>query len=401
MPASPPPDRKTDAFEHPLKRSVKRQGTYSRDQVVVGVMGTLLAHLWLLFMLSMGFLKTEPIETEDPYSEFSIELAAPEEQEEEEQFYTETNPDVPENEPDDTNRFAARDQQAANEEAPEEIDPNERPAVESDDTIETDQVITGSLYDPVLAPPPSPEPTEEAEQDQQQAAQPPSPNQPLLQVVDASSQARKKEVPLFGSQEDEEDESGIADYDYSKLEEPATNVTDLVEGEEDEGEEEETLDESPASPASVASAMVQPTNVADDGIPSPRARPQLPRLPSVPTRNSKLGVSSVGKLAVDAKASKFGEYMERLIETVKLNWDHAVQRSSTVETKSVVKIRFMLNSDGMVTDIEILEGTTSRAIGIYMCRQAIERSVPFGPWPEGLVEMFGEEEDVTLNFHYY
>lgn len=396
MPVSTPPDRDTDTFEHPLKRSVKRRRAYSREQVVVGVLGTLLAHIWFFYMLSLGWFDTEPIKSEDRYRDFSIELADPEE-EEEEQFYTETNPDVPENEPDDTNRYAARDQQAANEEKPEELDPEDRPAVESEDTVESDQTLTGSLHEPVLAPPPSPSP-EEAEQ--QQAAQPPSPNQPLLQAVDASSTAQRKEVPLFGSQEEQEDESGIADYDYSKLEEPPTNVTDLIEGEEEEGEDEATAEKSPAAPASIASLPVQAVD-SEDGIPSPKARPQLPRLPSAPTRQSKLGVSSVGQLAVDAKASKFGEYMERLIETVKLNWDDLVQRSSSVERKSTVKIRFMLTSEGYVTDIEILEGTTARVFGTHMCRQAIERSVPFGPWPEGLVDMFGEEEDITFTFHYY
>ncbi len=403
MPASPPPDRKNRAFEHPLKRPVKRRGNYTREQVIVGLLGTLLAHIWIFYMLSLGFLQTEAPKVEDKYREFSIELEAPEEPEEpeEQQIYTQTNPDVPENEPDETNRFAARDQQAANEEKPEEIDPDNRPAVESDDTIETDQVLTGSLEEPLLAPPPSPDPSESAEENQTQPAQPPSLDQPLLIATDASSQAQRKEVPLFGSLEDQEDESGIADYDYSKLEEPATNVTDLVEGEDSDGEEEKTLDENPASPASVVRMPVEAMNAGQDGFPSPRARPQLPRLPSGPTRDSRLGVSSMGKLAVDAKASKFGEYMERLIETVKFNWDDLVQRSSTEEGKSVVKIKFMLNSAGVVTDIEILEGTTSRAIGIYMCRQAIERGVPYGEWPEGLVEMFGEEEDITFNFYYY
>ncbi|MDQ8185194.1 hypothetical protein QEH53_06355 [Pelagicoccus sp. SDUM812002] len=397
---STPPDKDTDTFVHPLKRKVKRRRTYSRDQVLVGVLGTVLAHIWLFYMLSLGLLKTQPVESEDPYREFSIELAQPEE-EEEEQVYTETNPDVAENEPDETNRFAARDQQAANEELPDEIDPENRPAVESDDNVETDQTITGSLDEPLLAPPPSPDPSEQAAQEaQQQQAQPPSPNQPLLQAVEDSSVAQRNEVPLFGSQEEREDESGIADYDYSKLEEAPTNVTDLVEGEEEDGEDEKTVEDSPAVSASVARMPVEGLE-SEDGIPSPRARPQLPRLPSAPTRNSTLGVSTVGKLSVDAKASKFGEYMERLIETVKLNWDDLVQRSSAEERQSVVKIRFMLNKEGFVTDIEILEGTTSRAIGIYMCRQAIERSVPFGPWPEGLVDLFGDEEDVTFNFHYY
>ncbi|MBD5779374.1 energy transducer TonB [Pelagicoccus sp. NFK12] len=401
MSVSPPPDRDTKTFEHPLKRAVKRRDGYSREQVVVGVIGTLLAHIWFFYMVSLGLLETQPLPpSEDPYREFSIELAEPEE-EEEEQAYTETNPDVAENEPDDTNRYAARDQQAANEERPEELDPEDRPAVESDDTVETDQTLTGSLDEPVFTPPPSADPSEEeAQEQQQQASQPPSPNQPLLQVMDPSSLAQRREVPLFGSQEEAEDESGIADYDYTKLDEAPTNVTDLIEGEEAEGEDEETRDESQALPSSIASMPIQAMEDGD-GIPSPKARPQLPRLPSAPTRQSKLGVSSVGQLAVDAKASKFGEYMERLIETVKLNWDDLVQRSSAIERKSTVKIRFMLSSDGYVTDIEILEGTTARVIGVHMCRQAIERGSPFGPWPDGLEDLFGREEDITFTFHYY
>lgn len=367
---------------------------------MAGLLGTLFAHLWLYFLLSNGFLKTEPVETVDPYREFSIELDNPDPEEEEDQSYTETNPDVPENEPDQTNRFGARSQQAANEEVPEEIDPANRPAVESADLVETDQVLTGSLSEPLPAPLPARESADEAQEEQNQEAQPPSPEQPQLVAVVSGAQAQRKEIPLFGSQEEAEDESGIADYDYAKLDEAPTNVIDLIEGEAEEGEAEETVEDSPELPGSVAIVSMEAVDPLE-GVPAPRARPQLPRLPASPRRNSNLGVSNVGNLAVDAKASKFGEYMERLIETVSLNWNDLVDRSSSVERKSVVKIRFMLTSDGFVSDIEILEGTTSRAIGIYMCRQAIERGIPYGPWPAGLVDMFGEEEDVTFTFHYY
>lgn len=402
-PKSQSPERRP-AETAPSKRR-KAGGGYSTEQWVIGVGGTVLAHLLLLLFLMLGKFTVDPLEANDPYRDFSIELEAPVEKEEEEQFYTETNPDVPENEPDETNRFGARSQQAANEEKPEELDPENRPANESDDDIETDQVLAGSLYDPVSAPPPSESPDEEQQEpveEQANPAQPPSPNQPLLAAVDAGGRALQKEIPLFGSQEEAEDESGLAEHVYDQLEEVPTNITDFIDGEEaEDGEAEQTVDESPEL---VGAPRARPTLEAiqtRDGIPAPRARPQLPRLPSGPTRDSRLGVSSVGRLAVDAKASKFGEYMERLIETVKLNWDDLVERSSADERKSVVKLKFILNQHGIVEDIEILEGTTSRAIGIYMCREAIQRGVPFGPWPEGLVDMFGTEEDITFSFHYY
>lgn len=374
----------------PMKRMVLDRRLFSRRQLAAGVVGTLFLHLWIWMLFSLGVFSLEYEETEDPYREYSIELAAPEEPEAE-QVYTQTNPDVPENEPDQTNRFAARSQQAANPEAPQELDPERRPATESEDLTDTDQFLEGSLQEPLLAPPPS------EQQEQADASQPPAPNQPMLQAVDPSQQALRKEIPIMGSQEEADpDDSGIADYDYDQLDEAPTNVLDLIEGEEEEGEEE-TREEQPQVVASANPA----TPPAESAVPSPRPRPQLPRVPSGPVRNSRLGVSAVGQLAVDAKASKFGEYMERLIETVKLNWDDLVDRSSHIETNSTVKIKFILTRDGLVSDMEILEGTTSRAIGIYMCREAIQRGVPFGPWPPGVVEMFGDEEDITFTFNYF
>ncbi|EDY81106.1 hypothetical protein VDG1235_723 [Verrucomicrobiia bacterium DG1235] len=389
-----PPERK--APEPSRKRRERKPRVYSREQWVIGIGGTILAHIWIFFLISIGLLEIKYEDLEDPYKEFSIELAGLD-AEEEEQFYTQTNPDVPENEPDETNRYGARSQQAANEEEPEELDPENRPATESDDNIETDQFLSGSLEEPVLAPPPT------ATQEPQESAQPqePAQNQPMLQAVAPSEEFQRREIPLAGELDEADlEEEGIAEHNYEPSDEAPTNILDLIEGEEEEGEEEPAAQASPELMASV-SPLNQEANPAEDGVPSPRARPQLPRLPAGPVRDSRLGVSSIGQLSVDAKASKFGEYMERLIETVKLNWDDLVQRSSSVERKSVVKIRFMLNKDGIVTDIEILEGTTAKVFGIHMCRLAIERGVPFGPWPEGLVDMFGDEEDVTFNFHYY
>lgn len=382
--------------DDPMRSIVTDRRWFSRDQLIAGAVGVVLFHVIALMLLSQNLYHLEYEEPANPYRDFSIELTDSfVEEEEPPPTYTQTNPDVAENEPDDTNRFAARDQQAANPDEVEELDAEALPAVESDDNIDTDQFLTGSLAPPELAPPPTQQEQGERKQEEQVAGI----QQPLLQAVNPSQSALKKEIPVMGSQEDADpDESGIAEYDYDRLDEAPTNVTDLIKGEAEEGEEEAEL-----SPELMASSgmPVQPMERMEDGVPSPKARPRLPRVPSSPVRNSKAGVASVGQLAVDAKASQFGEYMERLIETVKINWDDLVVKSSYVERNSVVRIRFILTKEGVVSDMEILEGTNAKAAGIYMCRQAIERGVPFGPWPAGLVELFGDDEDVTFNFHYY
>lgn len=377
--------------QDPMLSMVLERKRLSRRQTMVGIGGTVLLHLLGWLMIPDNLFVPEATEPVNKFRDFSIELAQPEE--EPEMVYTQTNPDVPENEPDETNRFAARDQQAANPDVPDELDPEERPASESEDTIETDQFLSGSLDEPVFAPPPR----ESEQQEEPVEPQEPAQQQPLLQVVEPSEAPPKQEIPIMGSQEDADpDESGIADFDYDKLEEAPTNITDFIEGAEEEGEEgrEEALEQM------AVSAPVSPAVQAVDTLPSPRPRPQLPRVPPGPTRNSRLGVTALGEVATDAKASKFGEYMERLIETVSIAWDDLATKSSHIESNRMVKIKFTLTKEGYVSDMEILDGTTARAIGIYMCREAIQKGVPFGPWPSGLVEMFGDDEDITFSFHY-
>ncbi|MDQ8203159.1 hypothetical protein [Pelagicoccus sp. SDUM812003] len=375
----------------PMRRMLlgkRREGGVS---ILVGVLGALLLHLLGWWWIPQDMFRSEPSEVKNRFRDFSIVLEDP--VEEEEFVYTQTNPDVPDNEPDETNRISARNQQAANPEEVEELDPDALPASESERNIETQQFLSGELEPELAAPPPTGE-RQEDNQEQTESSQP----APLLQLTKRSEGALKKEIPIQGTREEELGDEGI--LDFLEREETPTNVTDFLEGEAMEGEEgkndtpEELAEDSPMSapsPALVTSA---------DGVPSPRARPKLPRVPSGPVRNSTAGVAATGQLAADAKASKFGEYMERVIEAVKINWDNLANRSSHKERNSMVRVRFVIDRYGYVSDMEILEGTTSKAIGIYMCREAIERGAPYGDWPAELIELFGDDEDLTFQFFY-
>jgi len=364
--------------------SRKRKG--SKKSIWTGLAGTVFVHLLGLLVVPDAFLSVDPSEVKNPYKEYQIVLNDPEEPEE--PTYTQTNPDAPDNEPDETDRFAARNQQAAQEEAAEELDPDERPSSESDDNVETDQFLSGSFEPPEFAPPPS-ESQEESEEESEESEEMPE-VMPVPPVVPL-----KKEVPIFGELDEKDlEEDGIAETDFEKEEEDPTNVDLQIDGEEEEGEEEERFQ----SPQPMISA-VKPSEAFSLNAPSPRPRPKLPRVAPGPIRDKKPGVSKTGSIAVDAKFSEFGEYMERLIETVSTSWNTLAQEGAQMENNSKVTLSFVLNSSGEVQEINLKE-TTAKAIGIYMCRSAISQASPYAHWSEEMIMAFGTEEEITFTFYY-
>ncbi len=381
--------RRRTEREGPLLEILVDRRALTRKSLIAGLVGTLLFHLIGFFGIPTDVFTTEKSTVNDPYKEFEVELMAPEE-EEPEQVYTQTNPDAPENEPDQTNNFAARSQQAAQEELPEKIDPENRPSSESDDDIETNQFITGDLSPPEFSPPPSPQ---NPQQEEQEAVQ----ETPLL-VPQLQTLPLIKAIPIPGAQEEEDpDETGLAEVKYDETEAP-TNVNERIDGEAEEGEEKE-------QEAATTQPLVVPQNsqvVSEQSDPSPRPRPRLPKVAPGPTANRAPGVSKTGRIAVDAKFSEFGEYMERFIETVSVRWNALADDAAGKEGNSKVYLQFTLNKDGYITNLETkFPQTTAKVIGIYMCRTAVEEGAPYGPWTQEMVEVFGDDEVIKFSFHYY
>lgn len=386
---TPPPLKER---KDPMRSIVLDRGLPSRRQMAAGMGGAVIAHLLFWLLIPSDPYLTDPVDVEEAFEEFEIELA-PAEEEEPEEYYTQTNPDAPENEPDETNRYGARSQQAANPDEPEEIDPDGRPASESDLDLETDQFLTGELSPPELSPPPQPQ------QNESQPAEPVPESVPLLSVVSQETPG-EEQVPTSGELEEEEEleEEGIADFLKRETEEEPDNLFEESEGAEEPGEGESEAG-SEVAMQTPALTPQQPT-VSSDSVPEPRPRPRLPRLPRSPTAMSRAGVATIGKLAADANASELGEYSERMIETVSLIWDSLVDRSSNPDRDSKVILRFKLTKEGLVEDLEVVEGTTARALSIYECRTAIENGQSYGRWTDEMISQHGDHKEITFVFYY-
>lgn len=106
--------------------------------------------------------------------------------------------------------------------------------------------------------------------------------------------------------------------------------------------------------------------------------------------------------SLDAKATPFGEYDRAIIEAVTQRWyDLLDQHRYADDRTGKVTLRFKLQSDGTVIEMQTQENTVGDFLG-YLCQESIEQAAPFGKWPPDMVRMIGANyREITFTFYYY
>lgn len=113
-----------------------------------------------------------------------------------------------------------------------------------------------------------------------------------------------------------------------------------------------------------------------------------------------IGVNKAGVLAVDARFSNYGDYSQRMMEAIQSSWWALIERAhfETVARGAVV-IKFKLCRDGSVEDTAIVHADVPQILALA-CKDAVMAPAPFDVWREDMVALFGEDQEVTLTFHY-
>ncbi len=359
-----------------LRRAVVR-GWRDPDtrSVLIGILGVVLIHL-LLWLLGPAVLRFEAVPVaarpESTERNFSIELepevkVQPQPKPADPFRFVETNPEAPENVPDKTNNFAAQNQQVA-QEKPTPEGRSDRPALEGRTDIESNQIVSGRLTQPQEFTPAPPPPTEA----------PPAP-----EVVAAP---RREQNPLSGVEKVEgENLEGIGSSLAKRLER-AEAVPERVEGtKEGEG----------------ATAQPAPRPAIDPRRPQPR--PQLVKTiqtrPAILAEN-KFGTTNIGPTAVDARWSNYGAYLQRMIDSVQIQWERIVieQKANPVGGSSVT-VKFVMNDEGRIVDIGV-ENSTANDTATRACVSAITDRMPYGPWTDDMKAVLGDRQQMTFTFYY-
>lgn len=135
----------------------------------------------------------------------------------------------------------------------------------------------------------------------------------------------------------------------------------------------------------------------------PRARPQVVKQqqvrPAILTEN-KFGTSNIGNIAVDAKWSNYGAYLQRMIDTVQVQWERILIESKTYPPSgSTVTVRFILNDEGRIAQIvDVVSHSTDQAS--RACVSGITDRAPYGPWTDDMKAILGTQQVMTFTFYY-
>lgn len=281
--------------------------------------------------------------------------------------FVETNPDAPENEPDKTNNFGAQNQQAAQEKAPKK-EGGDRPEMEGRKDIESAQIVSGRLQEPTL-PSPSAMPQLVAP-----VAEQPTP------------EARREQNPLPGFEKTEGDNKDTFGTNIAKAAPNAQAVPEKVEGVKD-------------APLIQGATGVRMTIDRNRPAPRPSLSHQNVR-PAIFAENQ-IGTKNIGPVAVDARWSKYGEYLQKMIETVQIQWDVLLAEGKGYPAPgSMVTVKFKMDANGAISRIVGVEGGLAGPQAEGYCVSAITKRSPYGKWTEDMVAILGTEQEMTFVFFY-
>lgn len=376
-PAPPPPRR---------RRRAPWSGARSRDtrSIQIGILGTIFIHLMLLWLAPkfethfMGGSSELPVgaDPERPQT-FDIELMPdppPPDR------FVEVNPDAPDNPPDETENFGARNQQLAQEE-PDPDDLGDMPSSEGREDIDSTAIVSGTRSPPVPPVPAAPpQPQSPVETDPEAAAEP------------ASPQLAQDPLPGFERIEGDNDD-GIGSNIVKLPENPQPDVDEPVEG---------VRDPDQARPDG-SGRYFRPDPAR------PQQRPVLAQSQIRPTfmANRVNGTSNMGVRAHSALKTTYGEYLNRVIEVVDQEWAGSIRerldrRFALPTTGSRVEVTFVLDRNGKVTigKVDGNAGHLWNGVAVEAIAAPARYSEGYGKWTDDMIAVLGESQELVFTFFY-
>ena len=347
--------------------------------VQIGVGATLLVHLVLLVLMPEAF---DTSFTSGAYASrpagsnrtFNIEMAP-------EEFvnlkapaakpppmkFVETNPDAPENLPDNTNNFGAQNQQAAQEQ-PAKKTGGDRPEMAGRKDIESTQIVTGQLHEPTLPVP----------------SAPPQPVAPV--VAQPTPQSRREQNPLPGFEKAEGDNPNNFGGGIAPIVANAEPVAEKVEGAKDAP----LIQGAPGSMATIDPKHPQVRQVLN----------QRNVRPAIFSENL-IGTKNIGPMAVDARWSNYGVYLQRMCDAVQMEFDKLNDQSNIRPPRgSIILVKFVINSEGNIARIVSVDAGTAGPQAERICISSITERAPYGKWTDDMIALLGQEQELAWQFIY-
>jgi len=158
--------------------------------------------------------------------------------------------------------------------------------------------------------------------------------------------------------------------------------------------------------AGVLAVVISVKAVAADYPSSPTTQGKTPsppnmkivRMEALPNKTTRM--ANIGISGLDARWSNYGQYFQKLVDTVQIQWESLNERSETLPpTGTKVSVKFRLDSEGRVA--EIIETDSNGGMhAVRLCVSAITDRAPHGKWTDDMIAKLGNSQELTFTFHY-
>jgi len=384
-PAQPPPK------PAPAQREAKAWTDFDRlarprreDRVVIGsaMLLTILLHSALFFWVLPWIgkimereIKISALANRPPPPPVELNLAPMTPEDLAAMRYMESNPKAPTVKPEATNNISDRDQRAA-QIVPTPDGQSDKPKTEGQNK-DSAKIVSGGLQQPTAQASP-------AQPEQKPAAQPAPTAPPPSATAPAALPARPTTPEGEGIRLEEKPIETPADKLADNTLSPTANPT----------LKNTLLKPGPLTPETVAA-------MADAATPAQRASVYTPThagplvIETQGTHNAGLAPS------VDAKFSQYGQYLAQMYAAIGAAWDISAENYtfSLQDTGTKVETLFVLNSQGQVEEVAVLNSTASRGATL-LCTGAIKSPAPYGAWSKEMVALLGERQTIRITFYY-
>lgn len=103
----------------------------------------------------------------------------------------------------------------------------------------------------------------------------------------------------------------------------------------------------------------------------------------------------------DVLSTPFGDYYSQVFDAIRQYWyDELDSQKFANDRKGRVTLRFHLNYDGTVSDVEVLQNQVGDLL-CYVCQKAVNATQPYAKWPSDMRRMVGDNYlQMTLTFIY-
>ncbi len=151
----------------------------------------------------------------------------------------------------------------------------------------------------------------------------------------------------------------------------------------------QTMTIAKASPATEKPAAEAPTSAAQASAPAPQPGPTGNNRPDdSQTRGRRYnGVQKVGVQGFEALQDQIAPYLKQVEEAVERRWREALLTKYAGSRATEAEIDCEIGPDGRIVSLKI-NGTPDDRVYAALCKEAIEKAGPFGPFPFTVPEIY-------------